>query len=128
MVRRQVMRAVFGVIAAVFLVGALVLLHVVGFEALAPYLTPIEDSAVLLGVDVLLVVLFGVLAARGAPDAVETEARLLRDQSLSGIKESLALATLIGPVGKLAARAVGRKRATGLTLAALAATFLAGKR
>ena len=128
MVRRQIMRAVYGVVAAVFMIGALILVHVIGFEALAPYLTPLEDSAVLFAVDLVIAIVFGILAARGAPDAVEVEAKQLRDQSLGAMKESLAIATLIGPVGRLASRAVGRKRATGLTLAALAATFLAGNR
>jgi hypothetical protein len=128
MVRRQAMRAVFAAVAAVFLIGALILLHFVGFQALAPYLTPLEDTAVLLGVDVVIAVIFGVMAMRDSPDAIEVEAKQLRNQSLGAMKESLAIATLIGPVGKLAARMVGRKRATGLTLAALAATFLAGNR
>ena len=67
-------------------------------------------------------------ALRNTPDAVEAEALVLRKQSLAAMKESVAIAALIGPVGKLAARVIGRKRATGLTMAALAATFLAGKR
>jgi hypothetical protein len=128
MVRRQMMRAAFGAVAAVFLLGALVLVHVILFEALTPYVTPLEDSAILFAIDAVVAVLFGVLAMRDAPDAIETEARQLRDQSLGGMRESLAIATLLGPLGKVAARAVGRKRATGLTLAALAATFLAGNR
>jgi hypothetical protein len=128
MMRRQAMRVVFAAVAAVFLTGALILLHIVGFQALAPYLTPLEDTAVLLGVDVVIAAIFGVMAMRDVPDAIEVEAKQLRNRSLGAMKESLAIATLIGPMGKLAARMVGRKRATGLTLAALAATFLAGNR
>jgi hypothetical protein len=128
MVRRQIMRAVYGAVAVVFVIGALVLLHVVGFEALAPHLTPLEDSAVLLGVDVVVAVIFGLLASRSSPDAIEVEAKLLRDQSLRAMRQSLAVATLLSSVGRMAATVVGKKRAAGLTLAAMAATFLAGNR
>lgn len=128
MVQRQVMRAVYGAVAAVFLVGVLILLHIVVFYALGPYLGPLADSAVLLAVDLVIAVVFGVLAMRNTPDTIETEARVIRDQSLRGMKESLAVAALIGPVGSIATRMLGRKRGAGLTLAALAATFLSGKR
>ena len=128
MVGRQVMRVVFGVVAVVFLIGTLILLHVVGYLALGPYLTPLEDSAVLLGVDLLIAILCGVLAMRNSPDAIEVEAKLLRDQSVMAMKESLKFAALVGPVGAAATRLLGRKRGAGLTLAALVASLLAGKR
>jgi len=128
MVQRQVMRAVYGAVAAVFLIGVLVLLHIVVFYALGPYLGPLADSAVLLAIDLVIAIVCGVLAMRNTPDAVEVEAKLIRDQSLRGMKESLAVAALIGPVGSIASRMLGRKRGAGLTLAALAATFLSGKR
>jgi hypothetical protein len=128
LVRRQAMRAVFGAVCVVFLLAALVLLHAVAFTALAPYLTPLQDSAVLLGGDLVVAVIFGLLAARDTPDAVEVEAKQLRDQSLGAIRESIVFATLLGPLGRLAERALGRKRFYGLTLAALAASFLAGNR
>jgi hypothetical protein len=128
MVGRQVFRAVYGVVAVVFLLGALILLHVVGYLALGPYLTPLEDAGALLGFDLLLAIIFGVMAMRNSPDALEIEAKLLRDQSIAGMKDSLKFAALVGPVATVAQRALGRKRGAGLTLAALVATFLAGKR
>ena len=128
MVGRQITRAVFGAVAAVFLIGALILLHVVGYVALRLYLTPLEGSAVLLAVDVVIAIICGVLAMRNSPDAIEVEAKLLRDQSLAAMKDSVKIATLVGPMGAVASRLLGRKRGAGLTLAALAATFLAGNR
>ena len=128
LVRRQILRVVFGAVCVVFLLGALALLHVVAFIALAPHVAPLGDSAILLGFDALVAVVFGVLAARGAPDAVETEAKRLRNQSIQAMKESLAFATLLGPTGRVAERFLGKKRFYGLTLAALAATFLASNR
>ena len=128
MIGRQVTRAVLGVVAVVFLIGALILLHVVGYVALAPYLTPLEDSAVLLALDLVIAIICGVLAMRNSPDSIEVEAKLLRDQSIMAMKESLKFAALVGPVGAAATRLLGRKRGAGLTLAALVASLLAGKR
>jgi hypothetical protein len=128
LIRRQVIRAAFAGVATVFLLAALILLHVVAFVALAPHLTPLEDSAVLLGCDLVVALIFGLLAARDTPDAVEAEAKQLRNQSLGAMKEGIVFATLFGPAGRLVERAIGRKRFYGLTLAALAASFLAGNR
>lgn len=128
LVRRQVFRAVFGAVAAVFALGALILLHVVGYTAMVPSLTPLQASLVLLAIDVVIAAVFGILAARGAPDAVEQEAKLVRDQAIAEMRESMAVATLVGPVGRLAGRALGRKHMYGLTLAALTARFLTGRK
>ncbi len=128
LVRRQVFRAVFGVVAAVFAVGALILLHVVGYTALVPSLTPLEASLVLLAIDVVIAALFGVLAARGAPDAIELEAKLVRDQAIAEMRESVAISALVGPVGRMAGRTLGKKHMYGLTLAALTARFLTGRK
>jgi predicted ferric reductase len=110
LIRRQVFRAVFGAAAVVFLLGALVLLHIVGYNIMVPDLSPLQASAVLLGVDVVIAVIFGILAARGAPDSVEIEAKLVRDQAISEMRSSLAFAALAGPVGRLAVRSVFRRR------------------
>ncbi len=128
MMRRQVTRAVFGAVAAVFMIGSLILLHIVAYQALMPYVSPIAGSAILLGVDLLIALICGAMAMSNTPDNIEVEAKLLRDQSLMAMKESVMMTSLLGPVGSLAGRILGRKRATGLTLAALAATFLAGNR
>ncbi len=128
LVRRQARRAVFGAVCVVFLLAALVLLHLVAFTALAPYLTPLEDSAALLGFDLVVALIFGLLAARDTPDAVEVEAVQLRNQTVGAIKESVAMAALLGPGARLAERVLGKKSFYGLTLAALAASFLAGNR
>ncbi len=128
MVARQVTRAVLGAVAALFMVGVLILLHIVIYQALVPYLPPLGRSAILLGIDLLIAVVCGAMAMSNTPDAIEVEAKLLRDQSLMAMKESVAMTAVLGPMGSLAARILGRKRATGLTLAALAATFLSGNR
>jgi len=128
LVRRQVFRAVFGVVAAVFALGALILLHVVAYTALVPSLTPLEASLLLLAIDVAIAAVLGILAARDTPDPVEQEAKLVRDQAIAEMKESMAVTALVGPVGRLAGRTLGKKHMYGLTLAALTARFLTGRK
>jgi len=128
LVRRQAFRAVYGLVAAVFALGALILLHVVGYTAMVPALTPLEASLVLLAIDVAIAAVLGTLAARGAPDPVEHEAKLVRDQAIAEMRESMAVGALVGPVGRLAGRTLGRKHMYGLTLAALTARFLTGRK
>jgi len=118
-------RAAYGAVAAVFGLGVLVLLHVAGYIALLQYalVSPFAATLVLLGVDVLFALLFGLLASGTITDPVLAEARLVRDQSLEQVRESLTLAALVRPAG----RVLGRKHMYGVVLAALTAQFLGKK-
>ena len=117
------MRAIFGMIAMVFLLGTLILVHVVAYIALRPYLTPLLDGCALLAFDLVLTIIFGLLASRNTPDQIEIEAKLLREQALSEMKESLAIMALVGPLARIATRTLGAKGLYGMTLAALTAKF-----
>ena len=110
MLSRQVNRAIYGAIAAVFALGFLVLLHCLAYVALLAAVSPLIDVVILLVFDLVGAAVFGVLAARGAPDRLEIEARDLRDRSIAGMKQSLALETLMGPVGRIAWRQVRKRR------------------
>ncbi len=105
--RRQVAgavrRAVLGAIAAVFALGALIILHIIGFLALGTYahFAPIPAAAIVLGVDVAIAALFGVLASSSAADPVLEEALRVRDQSLEQARQSLTLASMVAPLTRL---------------------------
>ena len=122
------MRAVWGVVAAVFLIAVLVMVHAVGFALLTLVLSPLWSTVILLAVDLVFAILFGLLAIRSAPDAVETEARTIRDQALLEMRESLAIGALLNPVSRIAFRSAGRKNIWGMVLAAFTARFLASNR
>ena len=129
LIRRQAMRAVWGAVAAVFLIAVLVMIHVVAYTALVPaVLTPLLGSAVILAFDLVVALIFIAFAMRGAPDPVEAEAKIIRDKALSEMKASLAISAILGPVGRLAFRSAGRKNLWGMTLAALTARFLSSNR
>jgi hypothetical protein len=119
-------RVAYGLIAAAFAVGVLVLLHLLGYMALVQFaqLAPFFAALVVLAVDVLFMLIFALMASGTMPDAVSEEARLVRDQSLEQIRETLTVAALVRP----AARLLGRKQIYGVVLAALTAQFLGNKK
>jgi hypothetical protein len=129
LIRREIStamrRAVYGAVAAVFGLGVLVLLHVLGFLALGQFakFSPLVASAIILGVDLVLAGVFALLASGAMKDPVAAEARLIRDQSLAQIKETLTMAAVLKPAGRL----LGRKHIYGLVLAGLTARFLGGR-
>ena len=119
--KRQAMRAVFGAVAAVFAIGLLILLHVLGYQLLVRKITPVQSTLVLLAVDLVIVIICGVLAMRNTPSAVETEALDIRKQAVKEMRNALTMLSMVGPASRL----MGGRRSTGLALGALATRLLA---
>jgi hypothetical protein len=130
LIRREIKtiirRAIYGAIAAVFTIAVIVLLHVLGYIALAQNagLSPLASAAIVLGVDLVFAGMFAVLANGAMKDPVAEEARLLRDQSLAQIKDTLTLASVFRPAGRL----VGRKGIYSMLAAGIAARIMGGRR
>ena len=101
MLKRQGMRAAFGLVAAIFTVGVLVLAHIAGWQVLRLYLSPIYATLILLGVDFVIAALFGILAARSSPSRDEREALAIRQRAWHEARSSLALGALIPVAGRL---------------------------
>jgi hypothetical protein len=118
-------RAVFAGVAALFGVAVLVVLHALGYVALVQYAHVAPFFAVLIvgAVDLVLALLFALLASGAMPDPVAEEATLLRDQSLAQMKAGLTATALLVPAGRL----LGRKHIYALALAGLTARFLGGR-
>ena len=117
------MRGVWGAVAAVFAIAVLVMVHVVAFMILAPFIMAVWAAVVVLAFDLIMLVIFGVIALNGKPDRIEIEARELRDRALVEMRESMAVAALLNPVGKVVLRTAGRG-----ALSALTPGFLSRKR
>ena len=129
LVHRQIMRAVWAAVAVVFLIAVLVMVHVVAYIALVPaLLSPLWAAVAVLVFDVVVAAVFGLLAKGGAPDRVEAEAKSVRDEALVGMRQSLAVSTLLSPVTRLILRSRGGKSAWGMMLATLAASFMSNSR
>ena len=129
LIHRQIMRAVWGAVAVVFVIAVLVMIHVVAYFALVPaLLSPLLGAVALLVFDIVVAAIFGLLAKSGAPDAVEAEAKLVRDEALIGMRQSLAVSALLSPVTRLILRTRGGKSAWGMMLATLAASVMSNRR
>ena len=98
MAARQGRRAAFGAIALLFVLAVLVLGEVAAWLALYRPFTAIETTLILLGINLVIAIVFGVLAARSSPSLAEREALRVRQQSLDAARGALSLAALV-PVG-----------------------------
>jgi hypothetical protein len=101
-----VRHAIFGAVAAVFAIAALVGVHVAGVLALEQFahLSPLASVAIVLAVDLVIAVIFGLLASGKIADPVADEARRVRDQSLEQARQSLTLASMLAPATRLVAQ------------------------
>jgi cobalamin biosynthesis protein CobD/CbiB len=113
--RRQAMRGAFGAVAAVFGIAIVVMLHVLLYVILAGFMQPAVAALIVLAVDLVMAIVFAVLARRNAPDRIEEEARLLRDEALAGLRSSLTMTSLAASAAGLvlrrgASRTKGRGR------------------
>ena len=79
---RQSMRAAYGAVAAVFGLGVLVLVHVVLYEVLVLYVSPLVASLILLALDLIVAGICGLKALKSTPSAIEEEALAIRKQAL----------------------------------------------
>ena len=91
-------RAAYGVLALVFVIAALALAHAAAWLALIKLVGPVSAALIVMGVDLLIAVIFGALAARSAPDRIEREALQIRRTATQQMVRSLSLVMLLMPV------------------------------
>ncbi len=115
LIKRQAMRGVWGAVAAVFAIATLIMIHVVAFELLVMVMAPIWASIVVLAFDLVMLVVFGLVASSSKPGKTEADAREVRDLALLEMRESLAVSALLHPVGRVVVKAAGRGAVGALT-------------
>jgi len=99
MLKRQGVRAALGLAALVFVIGALVLANVIGWQVARLYVEPVYASLIMLGVNLLIAMIFGFLAARSSPSRQENDALEIRQRALREARGSLALSAVIPMAG-----------------------------
>jgi len=131
MAQRQLRRAVFGAGAAVFGLGLLCWAQVIVFFALERPIGAIWASLVLIVLNLLAALILAGVAVKSVPGPVEREAAEVRQEALGQMKQAAATAALVAPIGRFVVRRTGRrlgnKRATALSLAAMAARYLGSR-
>jgi len=98
MANRQGRRAAFGAVSVLFLLAVLVLGEVAAWLALYLHFAAIETTLILLGINLVIAVIFGVLAARSSPGHHEREALRVRRQALAAARGTLSFSALL-PLG-----------------------------
>jgi hypothetical protein len=121
---RTVVRAILAAIAAVFLIAALIAGHVAGGMVLTRYFSPLRATLIVGAVDLVIALIFAVIAASSKESRVEIEALQVRKAAQAQLGEEVAIAAVIGPL----ARMLGGRKLYGIILAGLTARYLGGRR
>jgi uncharacterized membrane protein len=95
MVARQSRRAAFGSMAFVFALAVLALAEIAGWQGLRLRVEAIPTTLILLGINLVIAGVFGLLAARSSPGRTEQEARRVRQQALDAARGSLFVTTAV---------------------------------
>ncbi len=112
LVTRIATRAIFAVVASIFVLGALTFGHIAAWYGIRVGLEQsfLVTAGILGGVDLLVAVTLLVLASRSSPSRTETEALEVRRRALEGIGSALSLTQMVLPVLRLASGLRRRRR------------------
>ena len=109
MARQGRRRAAFAAVALIFALAVLTLAEATGWLVLQRGVEAIPATLILLGVNLLIAAIFGVLAVRSSPGHTEEEALRVRQQALDAARGALAFTAAVPAVTRLLGS--GRKRA-----------------
>lgn len=98
--QRTAIRVAMGVVGLVFILTAFAFVHVTAWYWLRlSYDWPQHGTAgAIAGADLVVAVLFFLLASRSRPSRAELEAKEVRQRAMAGIATTLATSTLVIPV------------------------------
>ncbi len=102
----------------------LVMLHVIIYLVLAPNTGPVWAAVIVFAVDLVVAGIFAILAKRNTPDPIEEEAKMLRDQSLIEMRQSITLMSLAASATGLLLRRRRRETTRGRVFGELASRLL----
>jgi hypothetical protein len=102
---RVVTRAILGLSALLFLLGAIAFAHIAVWYWLRTGLDQTAPAAagIMGGVDLLAAVVLGFLATRSTPSRVEAEALDVRRKAIQGIGGTFSLVQLVIPILRIVA-------------------------
>jgi len=112
LISRTVTRVILGVIALLFVLGAIVVAHVAAWYWLQTGLgqTFLAASGIVGGADLLVAIVLGFLATRSSPGRIEIEALEVRRKAIQSIGTTLSLTQLAIPLLRIVADLRRRRR------------------
>jgi hypothetical protein len=112
MMTRIATRAIFAIVASIFVLGALTFGHIAAWYGIRVSLDQsfLATAGILGGFDLLVAIILLVLASRSSPSRTEIEALEVRRRALEGIGSALSLTQMVLPVLRLASGFRRRRR------------------
>jgi hypothetical protein len=110
MMARQGRRAAFAVIALIFALIVLALAEATGWLVLRHRAESIPSTLILLGINLVIAAIFGLLAARSSPGHTEQEAIQVRRQALDAARGTLTFTAAVPALTHLLGNRRGRTR------------------
>jgi hypothetical protein len=112
MMTRMVTRVIFAVLALLFVLGAVVFVHIAAWYEVRTALeqTYLATAGILGGADLLLAIILGVLASRSSPSRTEVEALEVRRKAIEGLGSALSLGQMVVPIVRMASGLTRRRR------------------
>lgn len=98
LIGRQIKRAVYAAIAAVFALGLLVALHVAAALAMTPSLGALWATLIVAAFDLVVAGALGGVALFSKPGKIEREALLVREEARAQLGEATVMSMVVGPV------------------------------
>jgi NADH:ubiquinone oxidoreductase subunit 6 (subunit J) len=97
-VRSAAIRAGLGVIAALFLIGAVAMLHVYAWVMLRPLWSAPTTALALTGLDAAIAIVVGLFAARTPVDPIASQAIQVRDKAVAEMRSVFTLGAMLRPL------------------------------
>ncbi|HEX3402310.1 MAG TPA: hypothetical protein VHT74_18520 [Acetobacteraceae bacterium] len=112
MAARQGRRAAFGAVALIFALAVLALAEITAWLGLRLVVQAIPATLILLGINLVIAAVCGVMAARSSPAHAELEALRVRQRALDAARGSLLLTAAVPAASTLLGfgRQDGRRR------------------
>jgi len=100
--RRTAFRAVYGVLGLLFLLFAVAVGHIVIWLTITRFLSSINAALIVMGADLLIAVIFALIAVSLGPGRIEREAVEIRRTATQQMKRSLGVMMLLAPATRYA--------------------------
>jgi hypothetical protein len=111
-VTRIATRVVLAVVALLFVIGAIVFVHVAAWYEIRTELNQsfLASAGMMGGADLLVALILALLASRSRPSRVEVEALEVRRQAVQGITNTLSMTQMAIPIVRMMANMRRRRR------------------
>jgi hypothetical protein len=96
--RQAAIRAVLGAVAALFLIGAVTMLHVYAWVRLVPLWGPELTALVLAGADAAVAIIVALFALHTPTDPIAAGAVAVRDQAMNEMRTAFTIGALLRPL------------------------------